>query len=269
MPLILRVLKNLSAFIIFFGGFFASGQILRIDKNHLNTDSSNYFLGSIDLRFSLNNRASTANDQVSFVLVANNVDIVYIGKESANIFINNISFVRRGNEGRFINHGYAHLRRIFSRKKKFTPVIFTQFQYDEVRSLVARRLFGGGYRWNILSGEKSVHMSALPFYEYEEWKSLEGEDIIKELVKFGYNFGGDLNLTKSISLNFINYYQIGYDDEINGFRNRFVTFMELKDALTKHLKIKTSFELLWDERPIIPLNSFIYDINFGFEYHFD
>ena len=51
-------------------------QILKVDKDFLETDSSNYFTGIIDATFALNNRSSTAEKDNVYIGFNNKIDVV-------------------------------------------------------------------------------------------------------------------------------------------------------------------------------------------------
>ncbi|MEQ9467640.1 MAG: DUF481 domain-containing protein [Ekhidna sp.] len=261
-------MKQLIFFILFIISWAsASAQILKVDKDFLATDSSNYFTGVIDATFAINNRSSTAEKQNVYIGANNNVDVVYIAEQSATVLISGLNYFKIG-DGPLIYNGTAHLREIFRRAATLTPEVYGQVQFDESRNMELRWLLGGGYRWNILQKQNSLYMGLGLFREYERWNGTE-EKIEKELWKLNTYFSADVKLTPTTNVNAIIYFQSGNDSAIDVFRNRVSGQLEFKNALTDQFKIKMTSNFLLDDKPIIPLNKFIYEVYFGVEYAFN
>lgn len=247
--------------------FTLKAQILKVDKGYLASDSSNYFLGVVDVTFAINNRSSTVDEQNVYVGVNNNVDAVYIAEKSATIFLGGLNYFKIG-DGPLIYNGTTHLREIFRRSAVLTPEVYGQIQFDESRNMKLRWLLGGGYRWNILQKKNSLFAGLGIFNEVERWNA--GEiDINKRLWKMNSYLSADVKLTPTTNINAIIYFQSGHDGAIDQFRNRVSGHIEFKNALTKKFKVKMTSNFLLDDRPIIPLNEFIYEVYFGVEYSFN
>ncbi|WP_436515370.1 hypothetical protein [Ekhidna sp. To15] len=244
-----------------------SGQILKVDKGSLASDSSNYFIGVIDATFAINNRSSTVDEQNVYIGINNNVDVVYIGDKSATVFLSGLNYFKIG-DGPLIYNGTAHLRQILRRSAKLTPEIYGQVQFDESRNMELRWLLGGGYRWNILQKRNSLYAGLGIFRETEQW--IAGDlSVNKELWKMNSYVSADIKLTPTTNINAIVYLQSGRDGTIDQFRNRVSGQLEFKNALTEQFKVKMTSNFLLDDRPIIPLNKFIYEVYFGVEYSFN
>ncbi|MFK7953601.1 MAG: hypothetical protein AB8B73_12200 [Ekhidna sp.] len=244
----------------------ADAQILKVDKDFLEMDSSNYFTGVVDATFALNNRSSTADEENVYVGFNNNVDVVYIAKEAATLFISGINYYKIG-DGPLIYNGSAHLREIFKRAATLTPEVYGQIQFDQSRNMELRWLLGGGYRWNAIQKKNSLYMGLGIFHEQESWKG-EVAEITKNLWKINYYLSADIKIAKTTSVSAIAYLQSGYDSSIDKIRNRLSGQLEFKNAISDHFKVKLISSFLWDDKPIIPLNTFIYEVYFGIEYNF-
>ncbi len=243
------------------------GQILKVDKGSLASDSSNYFIGVIDATFAINNRSSTVDDQNVYIGVNNNIDVVYIADQSATVLLTGLNYFKIG-DGPLIYNGTAHLRQILRRSAKLSPEIYGQIQFDESRNMELRWLLGGGYRWNIQKKRNSLFAGLGIFREMERWNS--GDlSINKELWKMNSYLSADIRLTATTNINAIVYFQSGRDGAIDQFRNRVSGQLEFKNALTEQFKVKMTSNFLLDDRPIIPLNKFIYEVYFGVEYSFN
>ena len=245
-----------------------SGQILRVNKGSLAIDTSRSFAGVIDATFAINNRSSTAEQENLYLGVNNNVDLAYLSTRSATLWISNLNYFKIGN-GPLIYNGTIHIREILKRMAKWTPEFYGQIQFDESRNMEMRRLLGGGYRWNIFQKKNSMFAGLGLFQEYERWQAPEQQDIEKNLWKINSYLSADINITSAVSVNAIIYYQAGRDEAINAIRNRVSGQIEFKNSVTESIKVKMTSNMLLDDRPIIPLNSFIYEVYFGIEYSFD
>ena len=245
----------------------ASAQILKVDKGFLATDSSNYFTGVVDATFAINNRSSTTEEQNTYIGVNNNVDIIYIAEKSATILISGLNYFKIG-DGPLIYNGTAHVRQILRRFARITPEFFGQVQFDESRNMELRWLLGGGYRWNILQKRNSLYTGFGIFHEYERWNGLENE-IEKNLWKLNSYLSADVRLTETTNVNAIVYFQSGRDSEIDTFRNRISGQLEFKNAVTAQLKVKLTSNFLLDDKPIIPVPEFLYEVFLGLEYSFN
>lgn len=261
-----RLIRSLVFSFIFPLTLSSYSQILKIDKSHLSTDSSKFFTGVFDASFNVNNRGSTPDKQNVYVGINQNADVVYVGKEMATILIGGINYFKIG-DGPLVYNGSVHLREVFKRKSTLSPEIYGQAQFDESRNMELRKLLGGGLRWNILKGKNSLHLGLGTFREHERWKG-ELDIIEKNLWKVNTYLGGDLSLTDAVSFNTIFYFQSGWDEEIGSFRNRISGQIEIKTTISKRVKIKMASTILVDNRPIIPVNRFVYETYFGMEYAF-
>ncbi|MEQ8905883.1 hypothetical protein [Ekhidna sp.] len=251
----------------FFFLFHSQGQILKVDKGFMASDSSNYFTGLVDATFAINNRSSTVDQQNIYVGVNNNVDLVYIAERSATVLISGLNYFKIG-EGPLIYNGSAHLRQVLRRSAPLTSEFFVQGQFDESRNMELRVLYGGGLRWNILQKSNSLFAGVGIFRENERWNGPERE-INKNLWKLNSYLSADVKLTETININAIAYFQSGRDGEIDAFRNRLSGQLEFKNALSEKFKLKMTSNFLLDDKPIIPLNKFIYEVYFGVEYSFN
>lgn len=244
----------------------SNGQILKVDKNYLASDSSKYSVGAVELSFSMNNRSSTEEEEIIFLGTRVGVDWVRIRDRSATLAIGTFNYTKLG-DGPFISNGTGHLRQIFNRNANWTPEAFVQVQYDRSRKMQFRRLIGGGWRWNILDDKNSLHFGIGAMNEFEEWGI--GDVLIdKSIWKMNSYLSGEVDLTKDLVLNTVFYFQSGKDIESDVYRSRVAGHLEVKNRITRKLESKVSAELTWDQRPIIPLNRLVYEMFFGLEYDF-
>ena len=257
----------LSFLCLFFFSSIAKSQILKVDKSHLSTDSANYLTGAADLRFQLNNLASTPQQQNSLVSIHSLLDLVYVTPNKAIITINELQYFKIG-DGPFLNTGSAHVRVNWSRNTFLSPETFVQIQYDQSRQMKQRFLYGGGTRFNFIRGDNSLHAGIGIFREQEIWENQDGISVDVTFNKFNSYFGGEVNLNDHIELNSIAYFQTAYDNTIDAWRHRVNGTLELKDRITKAFQLKLALSGSLDSRPIIAINRFFYSLQLGFEFSF-
>ena len=262
--------KKLFTLALIFTAFNTSGQILKVNKGSIDSDSSNYFMGNINFNFNLNNRSATAEKDITFTGLTANADLVYVAEKHAYILINKINYFK-STGGPLISTGYAHFRINFLRKRVMSYEVFSQIQYDDGRMMPMRFLQGGGIKFRVSSTEKSkVFIGVGAMYEEEHWKSLaqEGGIIEKELWKTSDYINGKFNFNDHVSFDVILYYQGGYDGESEVFRNRLSGDAVLSMKLTDKLSFLTSFSAQYEDKPIIPINNFVYSLTNGLKWSF-
>lgn len=245
----------------------AHGQILKVDKSHLAKDSTNYLTGTADLRFQLNNLASTLQQQNSLLSIHSLLDLVYITQNHALITINEFQYFKAG-DGPVLNNGSAHFRINWSRNTFLSPETFVQIQYDESRQMNLRFLYGAGTRFNIIKGDNSLHAGLGVFRENEIWENRKGNELNVSFNKLNSYLGGEVNINDHVELNSIVYFQTAYDNSIGHWRNRLNGSIELKDRITKNFQLKLALSGSFDDKPIIEITRFFYSLQLGFEFSF-
>ena len=66
----------------------SAGQILRVDKNHLESDSAGYFTLAAEASFSLDNRSISPTEKLVYTRLHSKADLLYVSKRHAYIIIN-------------------------------------------------------------------------------------------------------------------------------------------------------------------------------------
>lgn len=245
---------------------FAQSQILSIDKSHLDKDTSNFWAGAIDFQFLFNNLGSTPQQENIYIGFFSKLDVAYLSKKHAFLSINNFRYFKPG-QGAFINSGVSHFNINWFRKNTCTAETFIQVQYDQSRNLKERLLYGANTRINIIKGEHALYLGIGAFYEMELWQALSDQLIRKELIKGNLYLGGEVDLNDHIALNVIGYYQSGYDNDDDLWRNRINTHLEIRDRLSKRITLKMSIDVHHDNNPIIPIPNWTYDFREGLSVH--
>lgn len=244
-------------------------QILNVENGNVNADSSNFFAGSINIKFNINNQSSKQNEEIIFKGLDSKADVIYVGDKNAYIFINQLNYFS-STGGPFISTGYSHFRINWLRKKKVSYETYTQAQYDEGRNMSLRWLVGSGLRVNLAEGNKGhLYLGIGAMYELERWKNpdIENTIITKEILKTSSYLKAQLNLER-VSFNSITYYQGGQDVQNDIWRSRLINNTYFNAKITGVLSFVTSFILQYDFAPIIPIQKYSYSLTNGLQIDF-
>ena len=244
----------------------AAGQILRVDKNHLESDSAGYFTLVAEASFSLDNRSVSPSERLVYTRLNSKADVLYVSKRHAYILVNSIEYQSASNATPF-STGYTHFRINFSRKHKVSYETYAQIQYDELRRMRLRTLTGGGIRFTAIDEDGfDVHLGTGVMYEIEKWRRIENDpesDFYKEMPKLSNYIGVEFGLSKHVKLNLWGLYQTGYDAQDAITRNRYAAEASLNFIVSKRMVWMNRFSYFYDEQPVIAINSAFYQIMNG------
>lgn len=246
------------------------GQILNVEKSRIKEDSANYFIGKVGLSFTLHNRDEDEGGTNIFIGLIANTNTAYLSKKNSYILINYINYTALGDQ-EASHTGYTHFRANFLRQKKVSTEAFTQYQYDLGRGLRTRWLVGAGLRIKLIANESTTFIFGPGvMYEFEDWVSpIENQESRKvDMIKSSNYLSLNKKLTDQVNLNTIAYYQTGYDDSIASFRHRVSGEINLTINITQKLSLATAFNCTFENKPIVPVNKFIYTVTNGLEYNF-
>jgi hypothetical protein len=260
-------IKNtyLLVFVLIFYSGSLSGQILNIEKSRIPEDSLKKLVGNIGANFSLNNRSATQNEKVLFIGLTGNMNIGYFAPKNAYLFFGAINYTSFTG-AQTISTGYAHFRINFNRKKKLSTETFAQIQYDESRGMAYRALGGAGLRLNIHKTKNvDIYIGTGAMWETEEWSDPNKSDsvIVKSIPKSSSYFSFKANLNPNTTFNCINYYQVGYDEQQKVIRHRIFVDATLTFLITKHLSFINTFNAGYEDKPIVPIQKFVYTLSNG------
>lgn len=160
-----------------------------------------------------------------------------------------------------ISNGYFHLRSTFNENRKWSPELFTQFQYNENLGLNQRYLAGGSVRFRFLD-EPSIRGSVVTgaMYEYEQWGIESGSFIENNLIKSTSNVAIRGRLSDTTQLLVIGYYQARPD---RFFKPRITSENQLNMRISKFLTYRVKFTLTYESEPIGDTPSLIYLLKNG------
>jgi len=249
----------------------AQSQILRVDKNHLESDSAGYFALYADVNFSLDNRSVSPSEKLVYTRLSSKADVLYVSKRHAYILINSIEY-QSSTTGTPFSTGYTHFRINFRRQHKISYETYTQLQYDEVRRMKLRTLVGGGIRFTAIDEDGfDIHVGSGLMYELEKWRAVENDpasDFYKEIPKLSNYIGIEFTLSKHVKLNLWGLYQTGYDSQDDIKRNRYAAEASLNFIINKRMMWVNRFSYFYDAQPVIPINPAFYQITNGLRISF-
>lgn len=245
------------------------GQVLNIERLRLEKDTATSFKSKITAGMNIYNRSSAANEPVN--LFGYNVDVntLYYPDKHAFMGIAKFDYLKINDED-FLNFGFVHFRVNYFRKKTINFENFIQYSYDNFRGLHPRLLGGGGIRWNTFkSNTLSMVIGIGGLYEYENWTHPETNQTIEmTLVKSSNYISFRWTANENVDINFVGYYQTGYDSDISAFRNRTNSSLILNTKIAKRISFANSFDISYEHQPIVPIIRTIYTFKTGISFDF-
>lgn len=239
-------------------------QILNIEKSSLDGDTTMKFLGNLTAGLVLYNRSAAESEPVEFFGFDWKSNIAWFPARHRVSSITNINYLKI-NEEPFLNTGYQHIRVDFLNDRKVHPEVFLQYQYDNFRGLSPRLLGGTGIRHRLFNNEQvSIIYSLGIMYESERWSHpISEEVVVAEFWKSTNYLVFRAKISEWADFNTIQYFQTAYDGEIDAFRHRYSTDINLNTRLTSKLLWTSSFTLSYENRPIVPITRTIYRFSNG------
>lgn len=244
-------------------------QILNIERLRLEKDTAKSFLFKATFGLNAYNRSAAADEPVSLFGYNLDLNAIYYPQKHAYIFVSNFDYLKI-NEEDFLNFGFAHGRINFLRDNKTNYETFIQFSYDNFRGLDPRWIFGGAVRHHIVKSEKVTLLFGIGgMYEFEKWQHPHSEGFVEaNFFKSSNYISLRAALNEYVDVNLVNYYQVGFDPAIQGFRNRVSGSLILNAKLTERLSLTNSFDLGYEDKPIVPITQLIYAFKSGLSLDF-
>ncbi|PTB97521.1 DUF481 domain-containing protein [Marivirga lumbricoides] len=210
------------------------------------------------------NRSAEADNPANYLGYSLNFNSLYYPNQHAYTLLGQFDYVKL-NDANVVNYGYLHTRVNFLRKRVLSYEIFFQYSYDDFRGLNPRWLTGADVRIRLFEGEKtSVVISTGIMHEYEKWRVPVSErEVEANFIKSTNYLSIRHTFNELIDFNMIGYYQTGYDKEVDLFRNRLSSSIILNSKLTQSLSWKNSFDISYEDEPIVPITKLIYTFKTG------
>ncbi|MBK6264270.1 DUF481 domain-containing protein [Marivirga sp. S37H4] len=244
--------------------YFSNAQILNIEKLRLEKDTAKHFLMKLTTELSAYNRSATPDNPVNFFGYNLDFNSIFYPDKHAYTFLGKFDYVEL-NDANVVNFGFLHTRINFLRERMISYETFAQFSYDDFRGLNSRWITGGSVRIKVFENEKTTLVwSTGAMYEYEKWQVPESDEQVEvNFLKNTNYLSIRRTVNEIIDFNMINYYQTGYDQEIDQFRNRLSSSTILNFKLSKWLSWKNSFDISYEDKPIVDITKLIYTLRTG------
>jgi hypothetical protein len=272
------IIKTLTTLfiLVYFSAGFADAQILNIERSRVDQDTANYLTGKAGLNFSMFNRNAGKNNPNNYLQLTFTGDLAYISKQHSYLLLNYYNYLLVNYDSDELRNtvastGYSHFRINFNRKKRASSEVFAQVQTDKTRGLELRTLAGGGLRFALLRSKTvNLFIGSGLMQEHEEWKNpeKEGRLVTSDLIKSTNYISTKAKLNDYVSTEGIIYYQVGYDDKIERFRNRVSGDISLNFKMTNKFTFRTNFNCTYEDEPIVPVTNFVYALTNGIQLSF-
>jgi hypothetical protein len=258
------MLKNLLLLFLFTAPLLAQSQILNIEKLRLEKDTAKNFMVKATLGLNSNNRSAAKTEPVHLFSYNFDINALFYPEEHGYIFVSKIDYLKVNEEG-VLNFGYVHGRANFLRDNQVNYETFIQYSFDNHRGLDPRWIFGGALRFNLIKSEKtSLVLGIGGMYEYEKWQHPLNTEVVETSLPKNSNYLSFRTvINKYVDLNLMNYYQVGYDKSVEGFRNRISSSVVLNAKLTDRFSLTSTFDLAYEDKPVVPITKMIYTLKTG------
>jgi hypothetical protein len=241
-----------------------------MEKHRVEQDSGNFSALNINLNFSLFNRSADADNPVNLLGLNNRFQFFRKQGKHGYIFIHQLDYLRI-NENPWLNTGFNHLRVHFWRANDRSMEVYAQHSYDNFRRLNPRIVGGVNARFKgIQDSIFSLSFGIGPMYEREWWRHPTTEELVEvSFLKLNFYTSFRWKIADNIDMNGLAYYQAGYDPGIADVRHRVFFSTNLLTRITRRVSLNTSFEFNYEDKPIIPITPFIFDIRNGLVFRLD
>ena len=114
-----------------------------------------------------------------------------------------------------------------------------------------------------------MEISTGGFYEHETWKNPLTEEFVEIGLWKSTNYVRfQKTLSDIVDLNTIIYYQVGYDGSAEVFRHRVSGNVNVNTQFTRILSLNTTFDMSYEDKPIVPVTKFIFSLKTGLAVNF-
>lgn len=243
-------------FMVIFFPMNLQAQLVNIEKSR--KDAKPGLQGHIDIKMML-----TKNTRQIFES-GTSAHLQYLRGRHMTLVLNNIGLMRVEGEN-LINNGFQHLRYNYTMGNGFiTAELFTQHQYNSIRLLQRRFLFGGGPRFRIHeSSNLGIYIAPLVMFEQE----LLNDDQRSQTDRLK----GDLYISltyaldERINFSHTTYYQPDLA-RLKEYRVASETGLELK--FNRRFSFLVTYNLAYDSHPPQDIPVLFYTLRNGIKFNF-
>jgi hypothetical protein len=268
----------LVTFLFFFFPAAGQAQIVNVEEGRIGRDSSNHVAGKVGLAFSVYNQNAGPSQPNNYLQLTFNGGLAYNTAKHTFMFLNFfdyllVNYTVPAQRNTVAEQGYTHLRANLYQARRLSYELFAQGQVDKARGLAWRSLGGGYLRFRMMRQEDktiNVFFGAGLMQEHEEWRNPQREQglTISNLLKWTSYASAKFIIRQNVQANAITYYQVGYSNKIEAFRNRVSGDISLAVKLNKILAFTTRFNCTYEDRPVVPVTRFVYTLSNGIAINF-
>ena len=263
------VLRKIIFIVLFSISFSSYSQILNIERYRLKGDSSKVFVAKATAGLNVYNRSAAADAPVNLFGYKWDINSMYHPGKHSYIFVSNFDYLRI-NDSDFLNFGLIHGRTVFNFEEKNNIETFVQYSFDNFRGLSPRWIAGGTFRTRVIESDRLTLILGLGgLYENETWQHPFTEESVNvDFIKSSNYFSFRLTVNEYVDFNMVNYYQVGYDQSIQAFRNRFNGNFNLNTKISDRFSFTNTFDFSYEDKPIVPITKFIFAFKTGISFDF-
>ena len=174
--------------------------------------------------------------------------------------------------GNLQNAGYLHFRFRDNDTRKISPEYFTQYQWDDLRGMQNRYLFGCNLRYMVKESKAfDFYIGLGLMYEWEKWNyngvapknlpAVHPAFIITRLLKINQYVKLSGKLFKTTELTFTNFIQARPDKYFN--YPRIASFLQWNVPFSKKVSINLTYESIYDFLPVVPIRNYYFNYQSG------
>ena len=173
------------------------------------------------------------------------------------LLLNEINYDRAGGVD-FENDGFQHLRVSKHLYPRYTSETFVQNQFDPVRKIKNRKLFGTGVRMK-LSEKNFIGVST--FYELETLNN----NVVNKDIRLSTYLQLDFDISERVQFLTTTYIQ----PNVEQFADfKLSTESQLNLEITKNLSFTNTIEAIYDTYPASGVKEFSYSLQNGIKFNF-
>ena len=233
-------------------------QVVNIERKRLDVDSSGTY-GKISASvLYIKNTKKIWNSSLDF-------NVVKIKEKHQWYFIGKLN-MQIVEATKIVNKGYKHIRynyRLLSNERLFFEV-FEQLQFDAIRKIEKRFLFGTGIRYSpVLKRKFRISLGIGPMYEYE---TFNGINTYYSWLRLNSYFFVKAKVLENIFLYSTTYYQplfSAFKANYRVFNNTGISF-----SMNDNFSFFVDYEVIYDTFLPINVPEKVYNLKNGLSYNF-
>lgn len=226
----------------------APAQVLNVESYRGQADTTKAWSGDLSFGF------SASKQKTSSLQLNNRTNLRYVSPRHSYLMITNLNVLRIDEE--LVSNGYIHLRGTFLREQRWSPELFTQYQYSQSRGLKRRNLLGAVMRYDMIQRDEfSAALTTGGMYEHEVWNSDEVPRQQFDRFKSTSSLLMRGQLSANTELYVVGYYQATPNDFLNP---RLTADVQLRFRISRIVTFGAQFNTTYDYAPPLQTESWIY-----------